>query len=76
MIEKNAIVKEISNLSEAQAVSVMEFIANIRSRPGGSARNVHDDLIGTLADAYENKRARQVLEWDRVRRARAGGLNS
>jgi hypothetical protein len=54
----------------------MEFIANIRSRPGGSARNVHDDLIGTLADAYENKRARQVLEWDRVRRARAGGLNS
>ena len=27
-----------------------------------------DDLIVSLSDAYENKRARQVFEWDRVRR--------
>ena len=27
-----------------------------------------DDLILSLSDAYENKRARQVFEWERVRR--------
>ena len=27
-----------------------------------------DDLIVSLSDAYENKRARQVFEWERVRR--------
>ena len=27
-----------------------------------------DDLIILLSDAYENKRARQVFEWERVRR--------
>lgn len=25
-----------------------------------------DDVIGSLANAYENKRARQVLEWERL----------
>lgn len=27
-----------------------------------------DDLIVSLADAYENQRARQVSEWERMRR--------
>ncbi len=26
-----------------------------------------DDVIGSLANAYENKRARQVLEWEHLR---------
>jgi hypothetical protein len=25
-----------------------------------------DDVIGSLANAYENKRARQVVEWERL----------
>lgn len=29
-------------------------------------RTKTDDLIGSLANAYENKRARQVSEWERV----------
>lgn len=29
-------------------------------------RSKTDDLIGSLANAYENKRARQVSEWERV----------
>ena len=31
------------------------------------ARSVSDDLIVSLADAYENQRARQVSEWERMR---------
>lgn len=30
---------------------------------------INDELIITLADAYENKRARQVNEWERRQRA-------
>ena len=26
---------------------------------------INDDVIGSLSDAYENKRARQVSEWER-----------
>jgi hypothetical protein len=29
-------------------------------------RSISDDLIGSLAGAYENERARQVSEWERV----------
>jgi hypothetical protein len=29
-------------------------------------RTQNDDLIGSLANAYENQRARQVSEWERV----------
>jgi hypothetical protein len=29
-------------------------------------RSINDDLIGSLASAYENERARQVSEWERV----------
>lgn len=33
-----------------------------------SKRSQIDEIIGLLANAYENKRARQVLEWDRLSR--------
>ncbi|MFN6962880.1 MAG: hypothetical protein ACK4S4_03850 [Pyrinomonadaceae bacterium] len=28
----------------------------------------NDDLIASLSDAYENRRARQVVEWERLYR--------
>jgi hypothetical protein len=30
----------------------------------------HDDVILSLSNAYENKRARQVTEWERTQAAR------
>lgn len=33
-------------------------------------RNSADDVILSLANAYENKRARQVSEWERVQASR------
>jgi hypothetical protein len=35
-------------------------------QPSLRERTTNDDLIGSLANAYENKRARQVSEWERV----------
>ncbi len=31
-----------------------------------SSRSHLDDIIGSLANEYENKRARQVSEWERL----------
>lgn len=35
-------------------------------QPSQRERSMNDDLIGSLANAHENKRARQVSEWERV----------
>lgn len=47
----------------------------LSSRKSRSKENpLNDDLILSLSDAYENKRARQVTEWERrqnVQRAAA-----
>ncbi|MBC7900141.1 MAG: hypothetical protein H7070_08820 [Saprospiraceae bacterium] len=38
----------------------------LSSRKSQSKENpLNDDLIVSLSDAYENKRARQVTEWER-----------
>ena len=35
-------------------------------QPSQRERSMNDDLIGSLANAHENQRARQVSEWERV----------
>ncbi|MFN2453742.1 MAG: hypothetical protein ABR577_05930 [Pyrinomonadaceae bacterium] len=45
-------------------ISIMETMRRARIAPG----IWEDDLIASLADAPENKRARQAFEWDAVRR--------
>jgi hypothetical protein len=32
------------------------------------SKQPNDDLIVSLSDAYENRRARQVFEWEKLRR--------
>lgn len=76
MIEKKTVASEILKLNEAPALSEMEYSANVNSRSATPGRTLSDDLIRTLAEAYENKRARQVLEWDRLRRTRSWAWDS
>lgn len=38
------------------------------SQTNFNLKTFNDELIITLADAYENKRARQVFEWESIRR--------
>jgi hypothetical protein len=37
--------------------------------PTHAPKTNFDDLVVTLAGAYENKRARQVVEWEKLRRS-------
>lgn len=43
-----------------------------RSAPSSASRTkdrtYDDDIIASLSNAYENKRARQVFEWEQLRR--------
>ncbi len=61
---------EIKKLNEHETKAVVTYISELLSNRTSKAKenNFNDDLIGSLSDAYENKRARQVFEWERVRR--------
>jgi hypothetical protein len=51
------------NLNAHDAAAIINHaLSSTRSQPRNDFFN--DDLIVSLADSYENKRARQVTEWE------------
>lgn len=58
------------SLSEPEIAEVLDYINIMESlREQASKPDLFDDeLMNMLADALENRRARVVTEWDRVRR--------
>lgn len=67
------IASEIDKLTEKETAAVAGYISQILSaRPiKQSDAQSNDDLIVFLSDKRENQRARQVFEWERVRRQNA-----
>ena len=61
---------KLEALSESEVGDVLDYISVIessrRSKPAPS--NLDDDELTALADARENRRARQAFEWEAVRR--------
>lgn len=70
--ENNNVVNELEKLNENETLAVLDYISELLSArlpiPKPKEKPINDDLIISLSDAYENKRARQVFEWERVRR--------
>lgn len=66
---------ELSKLNEKETAAVVGYISQILSSRLSKAKenqaHQSDDLIAALSDAHENKRARQVFEWERARRQNA-----
>ena len=65
---------EIDKLNENEALAVLDYISELLSArlPRSKDNNpINDELIVSLQDAYENKRARQVFEWETARRQNA-----
>ena len=58
------------SLTEPEIAEVLDYINIMESlRDQASKPDLFDDeLMNLLADALENRRARVVTEWDRVRR--------
>ena len=61
---------KLEALSESEVGEVLDYISVIessrRSKPPASA--LDDEVLTALADARENRRARQAFEWEAVRR--------
>ena len=67
---KQNIAGEINKLNENETLAVVNYISQLLSTriSKQSENSTNDDVIVSLSDAYENKRARQVFEWEKVRR--------
>jgi len=67
------IASEIDNLNDNDAIAVANYISQLLSNRISKSKEPkpNDDLILSLSDAYENRRARQVVEWEKVRRQNA-----
>lgn len=68
--DRQHLLNKIDSLEDGQIQDLLEYISKIESTTRAPApRGLRDDeLIAMLADAHENKRARQAFEWESVRR--------
>lgn len=64
MVKKTKNNREINRLKEAHELSITNPIPPPYSNSVSNFKNFEDDLIGSLSEAYENRRARQVFEWE------------
>ena len=67
---RHALRLKADTLSEPEIAEVLDYINIMESlREQANKPDLFDDeLMNLLADALENRRARVVSEWDRVRR--------
>ncbi len=62
------LVREIDKLNEKEKLAVTYYISELLSARLSKTNTSTDDLIAALAERRENQRARQVIEWERLRR--------
>jgi hypothetical protein len=68
--ERQRLVLKLENLSDSEVREVLDYISIMETmRRATTTPGVwEDELIALLAEARENKRARQALEWELTRR--------
>jgi adenylyl- and sulfurtransferase ThiI len=61
---------KLEALTESEVSEVLDYISGIESmrRSKTAPLVLEDELLAALADARENRRARQAFEWESVRR--------
>lgn len=61
---------KLEALSESEVGEVLDYISVLEStrRSKTATAVVDDEILAALADARENRRARQAFEWESVRR--------
>ena len=59
--------REIDKLTDDDRIAVLDYESQVLSsrKPQPKDNRTNDDVIMSLSNAYENKRARQVNEWER-----------
>lgn len=61
---------EYADKKHSNQVSLADYSSQTASKSNRTLlqKSFSDELIVSLADSYENKRARQVVEWERLQR--------
>ena len=61
---------KLEALSEIEVGEVLDYISTMESnqRAKIASGSLDDEVVMALADAQENRRARQAFEWEAVRR--------
>lgn len=62
--------RKTETLTEAETAAVLDYISMIESlrEPPALGNLFDDETVHALEEARENRRARVVFEWDRIRR--------
>ena len=73
LTERQRLALKLDLLNDSEVVEVLDYISIMESMRRTATTTVlpgnwDDELISLLADARENKRARQAFEWEAVRR--------
>jgi hypothetical protein len=68
--QRQILARKLEALNESEVCEVLDYISTMetsgRSKPAAPAGD--DEVLTALADARENRRARQAFEWEVVRR--------
>ncbi|MBA2733187.1 MAG: hypothetical protein H0U54_09895 [Acidobacteria bacterium] len=70
LTERQRLTLKLDVLNDTEVVEVLDYISIMESmrRATALAGSWEDDVVSILANAHENKRARQAFEWESVRR--------
>jgi hypothetical protein len=67
--QRQILARKLEGLNESEVGEVLDYISTMESRPAKPAPSSgEDEVLTALADARENRRARQAFEWEVVRR--------
>ncbi len=71
--ERQRLAVKLDTLSDAEVHELLEYLAVMEAVRRATTLSSHwdDRVVAELADAQENKRARQVFEWEAARRRAA-----
>ena len=61
---------KVASLNDAEVQEILDYLAVIETlrTPKIASSALQDDIVELLAEAQENKRARQAFEWEVTRR--------
>jgi hypothetical protein len=68
--QRQFLASKVEALTETEVGEVLDYISTMESsrRAKIPSAALEDDVVMALADAQENRRARQAFEWEAVRR--------
>jgi hypothetical protein len=70
LTDRERLLSKLNHLSDNEVEEVLDFVSSMETKKHDRVQREvsDDDLLSTLSSARENRRARQVFEWESTRR--------